>query len=110
MDTPVRPFGNGFSGTKRGGLPRCPTNRGRKSLLTLAQEASLREEVIKLQDARSGGRITGEDITKHIENLWGVRFAEGSIYTVLKRLDLVWITARSRHPKSDPKAQEVFKK
>lgn len=95
------------------GLPRLqarPTNRGRKSLLTPSQEISLREEVIKLQDTRSGGRVTGEDINKHIEALWGVRFAEGSIYTVLKRLDLVWITARSRHPKSDPKAQEAFKK
>jgi len=98
---------------EKGGLPRLqarPTNRGRKSLLTPAQEMFLKEEVIKLQDARSGGKVTGEDINKHIETLWGVRFAEGSIYTVLKRLELVWITGRSRHPKSDPKAQEIFKK
>lgn len=102
-----------FQWYEKGGLPRLqarPTNRGRKSLLTPDQEASLKEEVLKLQDSRSGGRITGEDIANHIETLWKVRFAEGCIYTVLKRLDLVWITARSRHPKSDPKAQEVFKK
>jgi transposase len=98
---------------EKGGLPRLqsrPHNRGRQAMLTPDQEASLKDEVVKLQEARLGGRITGKDINQHIENLWGIHFAKGSIYTVLKRLDLVWITGRSRHPKSDPKAQEVFKK
>lgn len=95
------------------GLPKLqarPSNRGRKTKLTPEQEASLKGELTKLQDARSGGKVTGADISKHIEKLWGVHFAQGSIYTVLKRLDLVWITGRSNHPKADPKAQEIFKK
>ena len=98
---------------EKGGLSRLqsrPNNRGRQAMLTPDQEASLKDEVVKLQEARLGRRITGKDINQHIENLWGIHFAKGSIYTVLKRLDLVWITGRSRHPKSDPKAQEVFKK
>lgn len=96
-----------------GGMARLqsrPHNRGRRTKLTPDQEAKLKDEVAKLQEARSGGRITGEEITQHIEKAWGVSFAPGSIYTVLKRLDLVWITGRSRHPKADPKTQEVFKK
>lgn len=91
-------------------LQTRPQNRGRKTKLTAEQEENLKSEVVKLQETRSGGRITGEEISTHIANVWGVHFAPGSIYTVLKRLDLVWITSRSRHPKSDPKSQEVFKK
>lgn len=98
---------------EEGGMHRLqsrPMNRGRNTKLPPEQEAKLEHEISKLQKTRSGGRVTGEEITNHIEELWGVRFAPGSIYTVLKRLDLVWITGRSRHPKADEKAQEAFKK
>ena len=96
-----------------GGLDRLqarPLNRGRKKNLSDQQEAMLKDEILKLQEARSWGRVNGEEIQKHIEKQWNVHFAKGSIYSVLRRLDLVWITGRSRHPKSDPKAQEAFKK
>lgn len=98
---------------EKGRLPRLqsrPHNRGRKSKLSPDQEAKLKDEIAKIQNDRSGGRITGEEISQHIEKVWGVRFAPGSIYVVLKRLDLVWITGRSRHPKADPELQESFKK
>jgi|TARA_B100001964_G_C14135543_1_gene554969 transposase len=98
---------------KDGGLIRLqssPQNRGRKSKLTQEQEASLSEEICKLQDARSGGRINGVNITNHIESHWGVRYAPGSIYTLLRRLNIVWITGRSKHPKANPEEQEIFKK
>lgn len=98
---------------KSGGISRLqssPHNRGRKSKLTAEQEELLKDEIIKLQELRTGGRVNGADITEHIKNLWGIQYAPGSIYTLLSRLKLVWITGRSRHPKSDPQAQEAFKK
>lgn len=33
-----------------------------------------------------------------------------SVYHVLERCGLSWISARSKHPNSDPEAQEDFKK
>lgn len=64
-------------------------NRGRKKKLSSAQEAALKEEILKLLVARSGGKVTGNEIRRHIKNLWGVHFATGSIYTVLRRLNLL---------------------
>ena len=96
-----------------GGIERLsssPTNRGRKSKLSKAQESELKDKIPQLQEQRSGGRINGEDIRKYIKDTWKVEYAPGSIYTVLRRIDLVWITSRSQHPHSDPEAQESFKK
>lgn len=63
-------------------------NRGRRKKLSPDQEAVLKEEVIKLQASRYGGKITGNEIRQHINMLWGIHFATGSVYTVLKRLNL----------------------
>jgi transposase len=63
-------------------------HRGRRKKLTSEQEIALKEEVLKLQEARYNGKVTGNEIRQHINTLWGVHFATGSIYTVLKRLNL----------------------
>ena len=75
----------------KGGLSHLQSksfNRGRKKKLSLEQERALKEEVLKLQAARFNGKVTGNEIRTHINSLWGIHFATGSVYTVLKRLDL----------------------
>ena len=37
-------------------------------------------------------------------------YSANSIYDLLERLNIVWITGRSIHPKADKEAQEEFKK
>lgn len=76
----------------KGGLPYLQSksfNRGRKKKLSPEQEVALKEEILKLLAARSGGRVTGNEIRRHIKNLWGIHFATGSVYTVLRRLNLL---------------------
>lgn len=98
---------------KKGGLERIcskPVGRGRKHKLTDSQREQLYEAVPELQEQLSGGRLKANDIRIWIEKKWGVKYAHGSIYPVLRRLKLVWITSRSRHPFTDKQSQDDFKK
>lgn len=82
----------------KGGLPYLQAksfNRGRKKKLSPDQEIALKEEILKLKAARLGGKVTGNEIRRHIKYLWGIQFATGSVYTVLKRLGLLSLTKRS---------------
>lgn len=83
---------------------------GRKKKLNTEQEESFREEVEKLQEEREGGRIRGQDIQVLLKEKFSVDHALPSVYHVLERCGLSWVSARSKHPKSDPIEQEDFKK
>lgn len=84
--------------------------RGRKSKLANEDEAAFKEELEKMQKEKQGGRVIGKDIHKMLHEKFNAIYHEDSVYNLLKKLDLVWISARSRHPKSIPEDQENFKK
>lgn len=52
----------------------------------------------------------GKDIQKYIKKSYGVDYHVRNIYRLMKELELVWITSRSKHPKQDLVVQEEFKK
>lgn len=83
---------------------------GRKKKLNTEQEENFREQVERLQADREGGRIRGQDIQVLLKEKFSVDHALPSVYHVLERCGLSWVSARSKHPKSDPVAQEDFKK
>lgn len=85
----------------------CP-GRGRNPFLKEEYSEAVREEIEKLQD--KGGHVTANDIRDLLESNFNVKYQMKSIYDVLDRLNLSWISGRSKHPKSDPVAQEAFKK
>jgi len=91
------------------GLQEQP-GKGRKKKLSAEQEEEFRQQVEKLQTLRDGGRIRGQDIQVLLKEKFSVDHALPSVYHVLKRCGLSWISARSKHPKSDPIIQEDFKK
>jgi transposase len=84
--------------------------RGRKSKVNCIDEEKIRISIEKLKEDRQGGRITGKDIQQMLKNKWDVWYELSSIYVLLKRLNIVWITSRSQHPKADIEVQEEFKK
>ena len=84
--------------------------RGRHSKLSFVGSQDIISEIERLQADRDGGRVTGKDIQAMIQDNWGVSYTLSSVYTLLKRLNIVWITSRSHHPKADIAAQESFKK
>lgn len=91
------------------GLREKP-GKGRKRKLSTEREEEFRQEVEDLQKGREGGRVRGQDIQVLLKEKFSVDHALPSIYHVLERCGLSWISARSKHPKSDPEAQEDFKK
>ena len=62
------------------------------------------------EEASHGGVLVVSEIKKAFEALVGHKVAKTTIYRMLGRHDWRKIMPRPRHPKSDPKAQEGFKK
>ena len=91
------------------GLKEKP-GRGAKSFLPPEHEVAFRESVLELQKNRAGGRVRGNDVLDLMKKNYGVEPSLSTVYNTLKRVDLVWITGRSIHPKADINEQEAFKK
>ena len=58
----------------------------------------------------TGGYITGKQLHNLIEKEFSVNCCLRTVYNTLHRLKFSWITARSKHPKSDAEIQELYKK
>lgn len=84
--------------------------RGAKPYLSLEERAAFKQSVLELQQKKAGGRIRGSDVLELMKKKYNVKPTLSTVYNTLKRADLVWITGRSIHPKSDAEAQEDFKK
>lgn len=91
------------------GLRESPRSGARRKL-EASQEAPFKEAVFRLQEQRSGGRATGHDIQALLAEQFQVACCRGSVYNLLGRLGLVWITVRSKHPKQSQASQDAFKK
>lgn len=84
--------------------------RGAKPYLSPEENEAFKLSVLDLQANRKGGRIRGKDVLELMKNKFGIEPSKSTVYEILKRVDLVWITGRSIHPEADVKAQEAFKK
>ncbi len=82
---------------------------GRPPLLSKDQADNFKERFLLAQKNKKGGRLTGYDAKEMIAEM-GIDHKLSSVYQVLHRIGLSWISSRSMHPKSDAQAQENFKK
>jgi len=89
---------------------RDKPGKGRKRKLSAEKEEEFRQEVERLQEKLGGGRVRGQDVQVLLEEKFCIEHALPSVYHVLERCGLSWMSARSKHPKSDPAVQEDFKK
>jgi len=83
---------------------------GKMKYLTTKQELELISKILKVQDHRNGGRLTGNEIADLIQAKFNVTYKGTSVYDLLARLGITWVSSRSKHPKSDAKKQKAFKK
>lgn len=83
---------------------------GKEPYFPKDREEELRNLLVQKQSEMRGGRLIGTDIQKIVENQFGVAYAMSSIYELLARINMVYVSSRSKHPKSDKKMQETFKK
>jgi len=84
--------------------------RGRKCKLDKEKIGEFKEAIQELQSKRSGGRINVSDITKMANEKFGTSYKVKGMYDLLHRINMVWISARSKHPSHNAAAQEAFKK
>lgn len=91
------------------GLTNQPRD-GRSPNLSKKDEQAFLKELDKLQSERDGGRVVGEDIKQMLQDKFNASYHVNSVYRLLKRFNMVWITGRSIHPKANKEAQEEFKK
>lgn len=84
--------------------------RGTNLKLPLNKHEAFKKAVLEMQHNRIGGRIRGEDVLILMREKFGIECSIDTVYRTLARVQLVWITGRSIHPKVNLKAQEAFKK
>jgi len=84
--------------------------RGAHLKLPLEQHEAFKQSVLELQHNRNGGRIRGEDVLHLMQEKFGVNCSIDTAYRTLARVNLVWISGRSMHPKANSESQEDFKK
>jgi transposase len=83
--------------------------RGSKPRLPPDQEENFKIELDKLHDDKGGGRVTVDDIQVLLGDKFDCNYSRSGIYTLLDRINIVWITGRSKHPKSSQDVIEKFK-
>ncbi len=83
--------------------------RGKKPRLSPEKEESFKIELDRLHDEKNGGRITVENIQRMLTDKFDCNYSRSGIYTLLDRLNIVWISGRSKHPKHSQEAIEGFK-
>jgi hypothetical protein len=88
----------------------CISERGGRHNQHLTIEEEDRFLAPFIEAAHVGGVIVATDIKKKYEELVGRKVPKSTIYRLLARHDWRQIVPRPRHPKSDPIAQETFKK
>jgi transposase len=83
--------------------------RGKRPRLPSQEEEGFKDALDKLQEERKGGRITVKDIQKLLLEKFDCNYSQSGVYTLLDRLNIVWITARSKHPKHRQEVIDNFK-
>src|ERR1700757_4191776 len=86
--------------------------RGRPSRLTTEQKAELAALVESGPDTEQDGVVRWRcaDLKRRIEEMFGVKLTERTVGKQSKACGVVRLLVRPQHPKSDPQAQEAFKK
>jgi putative transposase len=85
---------------------------GRSPKLTEGQMAALKAVVLAGPDPAVDGVVRWRiiDLCRWVEERWGVSYSEIGMLRLLWSLDLSHRETRPRHPQTDEKAQQAFKK
>ena len=64
-----------------------------------------------MQNDKNGGRVRLKDIQNMLAKDFNIHYQNiNGVHYLLTKLGLSWISARSKHPKQDREAQELYKK
>lgn len=85
------------------------SGRGQRPRLLPSEEEKFKDDLDALYDKKTNGRVTIKDIQKLLLEKYDCNYSEKGIYTLLDRINIVWITGRSKHPKHSQEAIDQFK-
>jgi len=83
--------------------------RGRRPRLPPEEEENFKDEIDRLHEDKNGGRVIAENIQKLLSENFDCNYSTSGVYALLDRLNVVWISGRSKHPKHSEGAIEQFK-
>lgn len=83
--------------------------RGQKPRLPKNQEETFKDAIDELHENKNGGRVTVKDIQELLVNKFDCNYSRTGVYTLLDRVNIVWVTGRSKHPKHSQDVIEQFK-
>ena len=83
--------------------------RGRKPSLPPEKEEDFKIELDNMQVSFQGGRITAKNIKPLLTGKFDGNYSDSGVYSLLDRLNIVWISGRSKHPKSSEEVILAFK-
>ena len=86
------------------------TTKVKSSKISKQAEIWIVDFLTMLSGQDAGGRITGKQLQSIIAKEFSIKCCLQTIYNTLHKLKFSWITSRSKHPKSDPEIQELYKK
>ena len=112
LDVHTQSVFNWLRSYKEGGIDALKDKggRGRKNKMNEEDEVEFKKAVLNLQDQKDGGRITGRDVKAMMKNDFDIECANSTMYKIMHKVGLSWISGRTCHPKQDLEAQETFKK
>ena len=84
--------------------------RGRRPRLPLEEEELFKIKLDEFDEQRDGGSSTAWDIQNLLADAFNCRYSLSGVYSLLDRLNIVWISGRSKHPKNSQEAIDQFKK
>ncbi len=83
--------------------------RGQKPRLPADKEEEFKIQLDQLHEEKNGGRVTVDDIQILLIEEFDCNYSRSGVYTLLDRLNIVWISGRSKHPKHSEEAIEEYK-
>jgi transposase len=83
--------------------------RGRRPRLPEELESKFKLALNEVYENKKGGRIIGQEIQNLLAEKFDCRYSLPGVYALLDRLNLVWISGRSKHPKHSQEAIDLFK-
>ncbi len=97
---------------KQGGLSAMKDQggRGRKAVIPEEDHSKFKQSVLELQEQKRGGRIVGRDVLAMLNNDFDIQCSLRTVYKLLHRVGLSWISGRSKHPNQNLDEQQDFKK
>lgn len=83
--------------------------RGKKPRLPKEREEEFKDALDELHESKNGGRVTVSDIQELLADDFDCNYTRSGVYTLLDRINIVWISGRSKHPRHSQEVIDNFK-